>query len=249
MTRERRSSGSPSDGEAYLPAALCDQFAGAPPASARAQGDVLRGRARWQRPRGPTEGDGVSVTATHPDQHRAGRSSVTDDPWLALAEKVIQKNDEFEQTDTYRLIAASAERGETCANCGRVFDSDEPVLYAPIATTMTSIFGDIIHEQALCCRDCEPHPEDYFWSQACPVCGRLISYLTGHSRTRGCSRRCSRVVDAERKRRLREEERRYRLPVACAVCDARFVPKRSDACYCSTACRMRAYRQRKAATS
>jgi predicted nucleic acid-binding Zn ribbon protein len=33
----------------------------------------------------------------------------------------------------------------------------------------------------------------------------------------------------------------------CAVCDAPFVPVRRDAAFCSSACRQREYRRRKAA--
>lgn len=70
-------------------------------------------------------------------------------------------------------------------------------------------------------------------------CGVLVSVFEGGwNQSVCCSPRC--VDEAARKRRRVE-------PVAreCEVCGEEFIPKRSDARYCSSACRQDAYRKRK----
>ena len=76
----------------------------------------------------------------------------------------------------------------------------------------------------------------------CEACGRPV--VSRHRWDRlyvYCSERCSRRV-YNRNRYTRRAESR---PSDCSACGGPMSPSRSDARYCSSACRQRAYRQRK----
>jgi hypothetical protein len=74
--------------------------------------------------------------------------------------------------------------------------------------------------------------------------GRYRAWHPGCSQTTGwwriyhCSQACYR-------RQLRARRRAERAKVACKVCRVKFVPTRSDARYCSNACRQAAHRKRR----
>jgi hypothetical protein len=83
------------------------------------------------------------------------------------------------------------------------------------------------------------------WAESAQPCagGCGVSVVTlyrsgGFERIRTCSKRCAKRAEAER-RRVKHEVRR------CEVCEEAFTPTRSDARYCSSACRQDAYRKRK----
>jgi len=67
----------------------------------------------------------------------------------------------------------------------------------------------------------------------CKYCGTT---QMGKNFTRCCTR-CY-------QRRLRAARAAQRLDCVCASCSKQFKPKRSDAVYCSVACKQRAYRLR-----
>ena len=70
-------------------------------------------------------------------------------------------------------------------------------------------------------------------------CGVLVSHWYWAQTFETCSRRCSERVTADRKRV-------HVAPRTCEACGVEFTPRRTDARYCSNACRQDAYRQRKA---
>jgi hypothetical protein len=74
----------------------------------------------------------------------------------------------------------------------------------------------------------------------CRGCGRWM-FLTGHDSAvfRCCSARCY-------KRASRKRTKGRLSDVTCNGCGESFTPKRADARYCSSACRQRAYRGRRA---
>jgi len=72
-------------------------------------------------------------------------------------------------------------------------------------------------------------------------CGALVSSW-GLERFVACSSRCAEIT--QRERRLVSHE-----PRACEGCGEEFTPTRSDARYCSGACRQEAYRKRKLVAS
>jgi hypothetical protein len=72
--------------------------------------------------------------------------------------------------------------------------------------------------------------------RTCGNCGRLFHALA----SRYCSDRCANIDRAARRREAREAARQC----CCERCGHRFTAPRSDARYCSPACRQAAYRQR-----
>lgn len=131
-----------------------------------------------------------------------------------------------------------------CEQCERAFDSGD-VIYrkrSPSGDDGPWVTGGWMLESY--CDDCVSkwHPS---WRKArrdpSPCrggCGALVSFWNWENITT-CSERCSRLVQLERKR-VHHDQR------LCDVCLELFTPKRSDARYCSSACRQDAYRKRKA---
>ena len=87
----------------------------------------------------------------------------------------------------------------------------------------------------------------YWLETECEECERqLVFGVVGRRRRLFCCRRCANRLRV-RPHNARRAERRAaaREGLTCAVCDTTFNPSRSDARYCSAACRQRAYRRRK----
>jgi hypothetical protein len=93
----------------------------------------------------------------------------------------------------------------------------------------------------LVCDDCCPQTHGR-WDRIvdCRHCTRRVYYHGGWPHGY-CSEPCQKAArrDRERARSRRDRGRR-----TCGVCAATFTPRRSDARYCSPACRQKAYRQR-----
>lgn len=73
----------------------------------------------------------------------------------------------------------------------------------------------------------------------CEGCGAVF-YTQVHSK-RYCNGWCAKLGYWKHQRQKRLADRTDRV---CAVCGKKFIPARSDALYCSNACRQSAYRQR-----
>ncbi len=73
----------------------------------------------------------------------------------------------------------------------------------------------------------------------CFGCGREF-YTQIHSKKYCWYGTCGRIGNYKHQRRHRLERRK---DLVCAECGKTFTPKRSDAKYCSNACRQKAYRQ------
>ena len=90
-----------------------------------------------------------------------------------------------------------------------------------------------------CASERWPYPWDRAWR--CPVCARRVVMRRDGSRPPWyCSTECH--ADAEQLRR-KQRTRRALPSRSCPTCAAPFVPRRSDARYCSGACRQKAHRQ------
>jgi hypothetical protein len=76
----------------------------------------------------------------------------------------------------------------------------------------------------------------YAVTTACAECGMVLKHDWRWQRVY-CSDRCQ-------KRRCRRVKRDGRPEIACDVCKLMFKPRRSDAAYCSNACRQWSYRRR-----
>jgi hypothetical protein len=82
----------------------------------------------------------------------------------------------------------------------------------------------------------------------CYTCGRMVCYamkeIKATTRYNVCSWKCR--YDAVNKT-FRETHRTIKVELTCTVCNKSFIPPRNDAVTCSSACRQKAYRLRKAA--
>ena len=84
--------------------------------------------------------------------------------------------------------------------------------------------------------------EDDYISQACRGCQKLMLLISSESKRMFCPH-CIRERNAAQRRIKRQRV----ASLACQRCGATFTPPRSDARYCSSACRQAAYRERKVA--
>jgi hypothetical protein len=93
------------------------------------------------------------------------------------------------------------------------------------------------------CDDCGAGSRRTEWEPlretVCVGCDRPL-VIWGRTDKDVCGRACL-------KRLKRRQARQEPEPVVCATCGTTFTPARSDARYCSNACRQRAHRQRHAA--
>ena len=98
------------------------------------------------------------------------------------------------------------------------------------------------------CGKCEAARPSSPWRdpRACEHCGRAVitqadRYLPKHA---VCSGACWRHLDNARQRA------RWKLsPRSCGACGSEFMPKRTDAEYCSAKCKQKAYRDRHSPTN
>jgi len=147
-----------------------------------------------------------------------------------------EADDEFLPPEWKRRFNAAAKSGAHCGDdqtgkCGRPLKSDEPVWL--IRRKYDS--GDVV---APICRDCWETNErsGIATSGPCTGCGRLVHITPKALKlwlARGkricCCDKCADVVATR----------------PCATCGKPFPPKRSDAQFCSDACKMKAHRRKK----
>ena len=102
------------------------------------------------------------------------------------------------------------------------------------------------------CGTCFERKRSYLatpWTYRCPAepceaCGRsVVSNLRYGRRFVYCSARCARRLY----NRNRSEKRAASRRSTCGACGEQMSPSRSDAYYCTNACRQQAYRKRKTA--
>lgn len=79
------------------------------------------------------------------------------------------------------------------------------------------------------------------WKRLCPQCGKefyTMSYFRKYCQL-SCCRNQAKQDRTEKKKREHYSEH------ICSVCSAYFISKRTDAKFCSNACRQRAYRNKR----
>jgi len=147
-------------------------------------------------------------------------------------------DDEFLPPEWKKRFKAAAKSGTHCGDgrrgrCGRPLKPDEPVWL--VRRRYES--GDIV---APICRDCweDGNQSGIATEGPCTGCGRQV-YLTPKSLKLWLERGqriccCDKCADAADTR-------------PCATCGKPFSPKRSDAQFCSDACKMKAHRRKKLA--
>ena len=155
-------------------------------------------------------------------------------------------------------------RGGMCGRCGRALADGEAVYRKRISMGYcgSGAFQTMI---APLCGDCDaatdkewhlslrsalngPPGYSYYWNGPCETCGRTIYegefryHRTYHYCCDDCAARGWSSRSAVKAKMQRTEARGPSRP--CAVCGEHFEAGRTDAQYCSSSCRQKAYRRR-----
>lgn len=81
----------------------------------------------------------------------------------------------------------------------------------------------------------------YIWKQICPQCGKEFYTMNRFRKYCHLSDCRSRAKQERNEKKKREHYSEH----ICSVCSAYFISKRTDARFCSNACRQKAYREKK----
>ena len=131
-------------------------------------------------------------------------------------------------------------KGGACGQCDRPLTPNEAVYWGKVPVGGWGRWAFTV--LGACCAQAERFPAWYRSPRACEGCGRPVHPGRQSRATHVlCSEHCGYVV--------RYRRRPDREPIDCAVCGERLDARRADTRYCSDACRMVAYRARKAATA
>jgi hypothetical protein len=157
-------------------------------------------------------------------------------------------NRNTERRERLRLERRAMETAEVCGKCGRELGAGDPiwrVMLSHRCWTGTS------HCLVPVCESCgKSHDQDprygFMPRQLCEYCGRVVVNRATPRQWQSehvfCCERCKRRYFTKR---AKEQRARARQDLRCEVCGEPFEAARSDAKYCSNACRQRAYRERK----
>lgn len=149
--------------------------------------------------------------------------------------------------------ASAAYYGTTCGTCANTLEPDQPAYRCRYNFRHTGgLISDLYDQRcyATTCKDC--YSSDLFLYLAggddelvseCFSCLRplIVGGYRANQRWVACSTTCLAAL-------RREDRRQKRTTTTCSTCGETFTPARSDARYCSSACRQRGYRQRKGTT-
>jgi hypothetical protein len=133
-----------------------------------------------------------------------------------------------------------------CAKCGCTLAPEAPI-WRQRMRLGPGFFGGHSDTVAPVCEQCRADWKEFRGAEPCENCGRPVHQQDGqrwHLRTFCCST-CERAVRVTAAREQRSDARGTRK---CKTCGETFEPTRTDARYCTPACRQRAYRGRKAVT-
>jgi hypothetical protein len=140
-----------------------------------------------------------------------------------------------------------AQKGGSCAGCGRKLLDGEPVWRKRISLGY-GFMGGWRTTVAPFCEECRDSYRGYFWNGRCDSCGRVVyesefrSNRSHHYCCDTCRRRHQSAHGAAVGRECRAKARGPSRP--CIVCGEHFETGRNDARYCSPGCRQKAYRRR-----
>ena len=145
-----------------------------------------------------------------------------------------------------RLCGYGIRNTMQCPSCHRDLTDSEPV---HLVHRVSLSWQQTCSVTRLVCRACAAQIGKYCeWQtpRTCEGCGRVVVHDTRRSAPEHaiCGEACRRSVRASLARERRQRRRRPRV----CLCGIKFKPQRSDAVFCSSTCRQRAYRQRLAAT-
>ena len=132
--------------------------------------------------------------------------------------------------------------GVSCTDCGHEYNYIETIIYS--STRRQNCFGHWCSQKTSYCSTC--HPPDRLWNHecgSCDSCGRetYVPYRSGRQHI-FCSDKCSQKYYNERQKEIRLATRQKH----CKSCRKEFIASRSDAKFCSPACKQRNYRLERA---
>lgn len=134
-----------------------------------------------------------------------------------------------------------------CAKCGDALAPDAPVWRQRVRLG-PGFFGGHSDTVAPLCERCRADWKEFRGAEPCENCGRPVhqEYNRRIYLYTFCCSTCERAVRVAEARERRTDARDTRQ---CRTCGETFEPTRTDARFCSSACRQRAYRRRKAVTA
>jgi hypothetical protein len=184
-----------------------------------------------------------SATAELEGQARSGvaDADVTIDEHARHIHKILGVTGDDPQRARRIAIRNAQADGSHCAQCRQALAATDPVWRKSLYMG-PGFFGSRRDTIAPCCRRCTPAKAgEYLGPEPCGGCGRPV-YTEDDRRMRVrviCSDKCRQQVRAREARELRRLD-----PIPCETCGEIFEPARSDARFCSGACKQAAYRRR-----
>jgi endogenous inhibitor of DNA gyrase (YacG/DUF329 family) len=182
-----------------------------------------------------------SPTPTQAEKRAAGSSSPLDETANNIRRLAGVTDDDSERRRRIAIRNAQG-NGSHCAQCERPIDVSEPVWRKSLHTGY-GFFGGRCSTIAPCCEQCTPpeYQNEYLGPTPCEGCSRPVYAEVDRRRRRRvfCSDKCKGQVQAREAREMRRLD-----PIPCETCGEVFEPSRSDARFCSDACRQIAYRPR-----
>jgi len=142
------------------------------------------------------------------------------------------------------------ERAQICGRCGDPFSPDATIWRVGVSTRGRPgwSLGGTGTTMVPMCEGCRPDYAEtwhnWVWggSEPCEACGRtVVNRYMPHRKYTWCSAECEHGVGVMARRKKRAKARQKE----CALCGDAFQGSRSDAMYCSSACRQKAFRQRR----
>ncbi len=172
---------------------------------------------------------------------------VTNDASVTALKRMVQKALNAKPGPIRQRALSAYFHGKHCGKCGYEFQPEEAVYRLRIFFGHDG-FGYPDHHIAPICTNCRLEECRHIsrvrtYSEPCGGCGRPVYQPTGFRNRRHSF--CCRDCEIKLRNNLQAEKRRNRRRWArCSECRADFNPKRSDAEYCSAACKQKAYRKR-----
>jgi hypothetical protein len=174
---------------------------------------------------------------------RSGRRSYVNASSARLTELAASGvTDDEPGSQVYRDNIRNAQRTcGTCAKCGTTLPPRAPVWREPVPFVPDNVYSRTTI--APVCERCKSEWRYFFPPKPCMTCERPVHNLDT-DRLREwvvCCEACLSAARAQEARRWRHLDRDSR---DCEHCGDSFEPTRTDARFCSSACRQSAYRER-----
>ncbi len=160
--------------------------------------------------------------------------------WVRTGERIAQARGDDPASARQLMVTEAGEHARWCATCGGDLVPGAGVVRRRVFLG----YGIGGGNRWTVAPVCGPWADWWHWDglATCVTCGRPVVDLARTARRHwrpACCAACARAA-ANAERRVQHQER------ACSTCRAGFTPSRADTSHCSSACRQRAYRLRRA---